>query len=360
MVQITHARIRDENTGELVKISAATFDKKMDGKKLCLCPDKNCGALLTHYKSYEQTFYDPLPYKLKVPAHFKRAEGSPAHSENCTAVDAYTTYQSYARNLGGLSQQHGAFVYNLNIMTDNVPAPIRRPNRALSAAYDRARKPIREDDDRPSVRLSEGLNHVKKLAGLLDRTEFDRHYRDSILLRDGSKRYTLAEIFEDDTLRLFRGEHARAKSGGASKPVLLQFKPIVLAKFHDKRAMTMQGQAVTVRGGDGHDYSVSVKLHCGSKEIFDSVKQGLRAGEHSFLLYAKAARVDLMEFAHKKKEIHEGRAQDRAVFVHVRIDRPEQMTAWKPFDGQLDLEVAGMELPMQFKPPREIPQSLTR
>ena len=360
MVQITHARIRDEATGEPVKISAAAFDKKSDGKKLCLCPDEHCGAVLTHYKSYMQTYYDLQtgePYKLKIPAHFKRVLGGPAHSESCTAVDAYTIYQNYARDIGGLSQQHGAFVYNLNIMTDNRPAPLRHA-RDLSSSFGSAHGRVEGVKKRASVRMSEGLNHVRKLAGLLDRTEFDKHYRDSILLRDGGKRFTLADLYEDDSVRLFREAHARAKSGAAPTPLLLQFKPIVLAKFHSKKELTIQGQPVAVRGGDGNDYFVSVKLHCGSKNIYDSVKQGLRSGERSFLLYAKDARVDLIEFAHKKKEIQDGRAQDRAVFVHVRVDRPEQLMAWKPHNGQLDLEVAGMELPVQHKPPREIPQQL--
>ncbi len=370
MVQITHARIWDDETRTLVEIAADQFDKKTDGKKICLCPDENCGAMLSHYKSYMQTFYDldtGEPYKLKIPAHFKRALGSPAHDESCTAVDAYTIYQNYARDIGGLSRQHGAFVYNLNIMMDNRAAPVRA-QKTMRADFEGA-VPVRENggasrnghshsSGHERVRLSEGLNHVEKLAGLLNRTEFDKHYRDSILLRDGSKRFTLAEIFEDDTVRLFRSAHARAKVGANAAPVLLQFKPIAVAKFHDRKSLTLQGQAVTLRGGDGHDYSVSVKLHCGTKEIYDSMKQGIRSGERSFLLYAGNATVDLFEFALKKKEIQEGRAQDRAVFVHVRIDRPEQMVAWKPYNGQLDLEVAGMELPVHRKPPRGIPQNL--
>lgn len=368
MVQITHARIRDDDTGEMVKIGADSFDKKTDGKKLCLCPDENCGAVLSHYKSYMQTFYDwqtNEPYQLKIPAHFQRMMRGPAHADDCTAVDAYTIYQNYARNLGGLSQQHGAFVYNLNIMTDNRLAPVRY-SRVLSGAFDGA-APVRTNDggvqngiSQAKVKLSEGLNHVSKLAGLLDRTEFDRQYRESILLRDGARRTTLAEIFEDDTVRLFRRAHARAKSGAEAQPVLLQFKPIVLAKFHDKKALTLQGQAITLRGADGNDYSVSVKLHCGSKEIYQSMKQEIRMGARSFLLYTENARVDLIEFAHKKKEIQDGRATDRAVFVHVRIDRPEQMVGWTPYNGQLDLERAGMELPIHHRPPREIPQSLIR
>ena len=366
MVQITHARIRDDNTGELVKIAAKDFDKKTDGKKVCHCPDKNCGAILSHVTSYQQNFYDPENrewYKLKIPAHFQRAKGSAPHHESCTAVDAYTIYQGYAREVGGLSQQNGAFVYNLNIMTDNRPAPIRRPR--LAAAFGVA-VPVREsngsaatpNDAKERARLSIGLNHVDKLAGLLNKTEFDKHYRHSILLRDGIKRYTLADLFEDDTVRLFRTAHARAKAGAEAMPVLLQFKPIAIAEFHDKKARTFVGQATTMRGADGHNYSVSVMLHCGTEEIFKSMKQAIRAGERSFLLYAENARVDLLEFVQKKKDIHDGRAKDSAVLVHVRIDRPEQMTVWTPFNGQLDLEEAGMDLPIHRKPPRDIPQHL--
>jgi hypothetical protein len=374
MVQITHALIRNDETGEFVKKAADTFDKKTDGKKTCHCPDRNCPAVLTHYSSYMQTYYDletNEPYKLKIPAHFKRAQGSPLHDISCTAVDSYTIYQNYARDLGGLSQQGGAFVYNLNIMTDPRPAPIR-PRQTLLQKFDGAvevrdnksadqnAKQNGSNDNNASrkVKLSEGLNHVDKLAGLLDRTEFDKEYRHSILLRDGRKRYTLAEIFENDTVRLFRSAHARTKNKEGATPVLAQFKPIVLAAFHNKKQLTLQGQAITMRGVDGHDYSVSVKLHCGSKEIYESLKKDIRAGKRSFLVYSEDTYVDLIEFAHKKKEIQQGRAQDRAVFVHVHIKMPRQVTAWMPYNGQLDLEGAGMEMPIAPKPPREIPPRL--
>lgn len=371
MVQITHALVRDEATGKPVKIAAATFDKDADGKKVCMCPDPQCGALLTHYKSYMQTFYDldtGAPYKLKIPAHFKRMPGSPPHDMSCTTVDDYTIYQNYARTLGALSQQHGAFVYNLNIMTDARPAPVRTPK--LASAFNGAVE-VRENrnghghdhangNGHSRHKLSEGLNDVRKLAGLLDHTEFDRGYRDSIVLRDGARRYTLANLFENDTLKLFRAEHARAKAGANATPLLLQFKPIVLAKYHDRKARTIQGQAVTVHGADGHDYSVSVKLHCGSKEIYDAVKKDIRTGERSFLIYAERSYVDLTEFAHKKMEIQNGKAKDRTVFVHVHANMPQQIAAWTPFNGQLDLEIAGMELPMHQKPAREIPENLIR
>lgn len=364
MVQITHARLRDDETGKPVRISAANFDKATDGKKLCQCPDPDCSAILTHYKSYLQTFYDLVtnePYKLKVPAHFKRAEGSPPHSLECTAVDQYTIYQSYARDIGGLSQMHGRFVYNLNIMTNDDTAPVRHPRKAGDPFNNAATRENKSDGQGHEHRkLSQGLNSVKKLAGLLDHTEFDKEYRESILLRDGRKSYTLAQLFRNDTLALFRERHTQAKNGDAPQPVLLQFKPIVLGQFHSKKERTIQGQAVTVRGGDGRDYSVSVKLHCASREIYDSLKQEIRAGKRSFLVYAESATVDLVEFAHKKHEIQQGTAKDRTVFVHVRVGMPQQMTPWVPYDGQLDLQNAGIELPLHMRPPREIPQHLLK
>lgn len=377
MVQITHALIRDEASGKQVKIAAATFDKDTDGKKVCQCPDPHCGAVLTHYKSYMQTFYDldtNEPYKLKIPAHFKRLQGGPPHDQSCTAVDDYTIFQSYARDIGGLSQQHGAFVYNLNIMTDGRPAPVRAPK--LASAFEGAVE-IRENKNGNGHdaanghrngnghsyerrKLSEGLNHVQRLAGLLDHTEFDRQYRDSILLRDGKRRYTLANLFENDVVRLFRAEHARAKNGADAGAVLFQFKPIVLGKYHKKKDLTIQGQPVTMRDPQGHVYSVCAKLHCGSKEIYDSLKEQIRSGKRSFLIYTDRAYVDLLEFKHKKIEIHEGKAKDRSVFVHLHATMPQQVAAWTPFNGQLDLEVAGMDLPIYRKPPREIPENLIK
>lgn len=362
MVQITHARVFDED-GTMVLVAASSFDKISDGKKTCLCPDEGCRAELSHYKAHRRTYYDQItgePYSLKIPDFYQRMAGSPDHDPSCTAIDHYTRYTGYARSLGGVSLQHGAFVYNLNIPVDNNPAPIRRP-RLLSGEFAApARAPDQEDALTTRQKLSLGLNDVQKLAGLLDRTQFDQGYRESILLRRGTKYCTLADIFENDPVALFKKEHLRSKNAGAPAPVLVQFKPIALAKFHSARDLTIQGQAVSIRGADGQDYSVSVKLHCGTEENYKAVKDSIREGKRSFLVYAEQATVDLFEFAQKKKEIADKTAKDRAVFVHVRINRPEQIATWTPQGAQLGFAQAGMDLPVQSKPPREIPEHLIK
>lgn len=367
MVQITHALVRDDETGELVKIAADKFDKKTDGKKTCHCPDENCPALLTHYQTHMHHYYDEVArkhYKLKIPDYFRVAGKSPPHAPSCTAVVAYSAYQNSARDLGGLSQQNGVFIYNLDVMTNTRPAP-NRSRKVLSPEF-RAAAPVRDnksssqnDNDGKKLKLSEGLNHVKGLAKLLDSTEFDRHYRDAILLRDGDRSYTLAGLFVDDTLALFRAEYTRAKKGDGDAPVLLQFKPIEIGRFHSKRDLTIQGLALPIKSVDGNKYYVSVKLHCGSEEIYKSVKENIRRGNNSFLLYTDKATVDIQECERTQSQVQKGEAKDRTVFVHVSVATPQQIMPWKPFDGQLDMEVAGMDLPFQHRPPRMMPPQPT-
>lgn len=363
MVQITHARMGVED-GKPVLVSAKTYHKETHGRKPCHCPDANCPAILVHHKKHFQTFYNLTTgdaYKLSIPSFFQRHPKSPPHAPTCTAVDHYAHYQNYARSIAGVGLSHGAFVYNLNIPTKDLPERTKRSARRLSGNF--ALHVAPKDVERETYihrKLSEGISSVKKIAGLLDATEFDRDYRDATLLRDGPRHFTLSRIFKNDIVALFREEGARARNGAAPTPVLLHFKPIVMGKYHSRQDWTIQGQAKSIKGIDGHTYYVSAKLNCGSKDVYEAVKRDIRGGKRSFLIYAECATVDLFEFAQKKKDIQAGNAKDNAVFVHIRINMPEQITPWTPYNGQLDLEQAGMDLPPQPKPPREIPQHLIK
>lgn len=360
MVQITHSRIRNPQTGAYdERVAADAFDRETHGKEVCFCPDPHCSATLTCYKSYLQTFYDPETgdaYRLKIPAHYKRKAGSPAHDANCTAVKHYESYQAHARNLG-VSLQRGAFIFNLNIPTDDAPAPVRR-SRAYLSAFDAAAEENKESPTRRRPALSEGLNDVTLLAGLLDKTEFDRGYRDSIALRDGRKIYTLSQLFEDNPLSLYldRLEIARVKS--MSPPVIVQFKPNMLPKFHSPKSGTIQGQHVYSEGKDGERYSLAMMLHCADRAVYDAVKADIRDGKKSFLIYSQRVYVDREEGTAKNKAIREGSAPDRTFFVHIHITTPKQICEWSPMLPQMGFELAGMDLPAQAKPPKEIPLHL--
>lgn len=354
MVQIANARYEDPASGDMLEISARAVDKDRHGSARFICPDKCCSAELTHYREHIQTYYDPQsgePYSLKVAAHFQRKKNSPPHDAHCKAVDDYTRLQRYARDSGALSLQHGAFVFNLNIPTDNAPAPLRRKkHRALAPSFNAAAKETTSnerkygDDVNATEKtgpLSRGLNSVEKLAGLLDASAFDPQYRKSILVRAGARRFTLSDIYKDDPIAFYREEHERAKKDRPPQPVLIQFQPIAIGKYHSPHALTIQGQASPITASNGKaKYAVSVMMHCGNEEIYARVKEQIKEGARSFLLYAASANVNLIELAHKKKEMEIGRQKDNAVFVHVRLDRPEQIIAWSPPQAQLSFDLS--------------------
>ena len=353
MVQIAKARYTDPETGEEKEIAASAVDKKRDADIRFVCPDKCCSAELTHYKEHLQTFYDLRtnePYSLKVAAHFQRKKNSPPHAEACKAVDDYTRLQIFARDAGALSLQHGAFVFNLNIPTDNAPAPLRHKRRMLGQQFDAVRggnvsvsKPEaqhHEDAKENHAPLSKGLNSIEKLAGLLKASAFNPQYRKSILVRTGTSQFTLADIYKDKPIEFYREEHERAKKSEPPRPVLVQFQPIAIGKYHSPHAGTIQGLAAPIMASNGRaKYAVSILLHCGTEEIYKDIKAQITQGARSFLIYAPQAAVNLIELAHKKKEMEIGHPKDNAVFVHVRVDRPEQIMRWSPPDPQLSFNL---------------------
>lgn len=360
MVQIANAWAVHRKTGEEQEIAARDALSRSNDYDW-RCPDACCRIPLTHYKQHIKTFHDPVSgqsFKTKVAAHFRRKAHGPAHAAECKAVDDYTKYQLYARSQGGLSHQGGSFVFNVNIPTDNALAAFRRRASDLSRhfrqrALERLAAPgqISYDEGPKKKPLSAGLSSVEKLAELLNVSAFDPSYRESIILRDGPRLLSLAQIYKDDPLALYREQHERAKKGGKELAVLVHFKPIAFAKYHSKRDLTIQGQAVQIAGSNCRDrYSVSVMLHCGSRDIFESLTRRIKNGDRSFLLYAPSARVDLIELAQKKYDIANGLSKDNAVYVHVHANRAEQITAWSPPEAQMSFAFADPKASQERKP----------
>ena len=363
MVQIARAWAVDRTTGEGAEISARTVDKKRDADLDYFCPDKCCRIPLSHHKEHLHTFVDPdsgRAFKANVAAYFQRKPNGARHDDACTAVDAYTKYQIFARKNGGESHERGTFVFNLNIPTNTVPAPDRKRKSALTQkfqnrAFEKLTAQSQESapsSERPAPQ-SQGLANVGKLAGLLEASAFNPKYRESVLLRDGPRLASLSEIYKDKPIEFYREEHARAKRGGPAKPVLVHFEPIAMGKFHSPHDLTIQGLAAPIRASNGKaKYAVSIQLHCGSKSMYDEIREQIRGGARSFLIYAPLAYVSLIELAHKKKEMEIGKPTDKAVFVHVRADRPEQIVRWTPPAAQLSFDLDTTPKPSRGEEPR--------
>ncbi len=350
MVQITRARIIDGDTERVVLASA--FNKARDAKKTCRCHDKNCPAVLSHRKEHDHPYYSPITgdrYVLRVAAHYGRAPKSPEHAPNCTEMLGFQKFENYARFINRENLGETGFVLNLNIPTDSRPAPLRKGRRqdlfsaaALVTPKDPASHSIHQ-------KRSSGLNNVEKLAKLLDQTEENHDHRRMMELSRGRDVYRLSDIYSEDPVQLFRQSHDVAKGNAVSTPVLVRFRPIMIGKFRSKANMTIQGLACPVLGRDGHKYHVSTLLHCGSKDIYTRIVEDMRDKKGSFLVYADKATVDLHEFGFKKRDITRGTAKDSTVFVHVRVDRDEQIMSWSPIDLQSDL---AMDLPLMARPPK--------
>lgn len=350
MVQLTHARIdgwlNEDGTPKL--LSARAYDKIQHGHLVCRCPDPHCPATLSRHAEHDQTFYDPRTgeaYRLKIADFYQREGGAPFHDASCSAVKQYEAYQSYARKAGALSLGEGAMVFNLNILTDRIPAPLRQQKGSAVSAYGNAvRTNILSDDAEKSHHpLSQGINSTQQLARMIEETVFNTDLRRSMVMRIGKRHFTLDQIFHEDPLKFFYDRYALSKEGqGAGEPVLVQFQPIAIAaqrddvtgkvtkKFHDKASRTIIGQAAQVIAGDGQKYYVSVMLHCGTEEIYKDIKDSIRQKARSFMIYSEDAYVNRPEFMAKKQEVQHNPDADRGVFVHVHVNKPGQIYIRKP------------------------------
>jgi hypothetical protein len=365
MVQITHARIKKGDEWETISARHHERHKKDFAKTDCYCPDDACPAKLTHYKEHEHTYYDQeslQAFTLKIAPHYKRHVGSPEHAPNCTAVKHYVAYQGYARDLGALSVGEGAFVINLNIMTDTVPAPLRQNaailQRPFNASGRRSQDSGHPDAQEPK-RLSIGLSETSALAQLIERTEFNPEHRKNILMRRHGQTRRLTEIFYDDPVALFRKKLEEQRAGITNAPAAVEFRPIPIPKFHSRRNWSIQGQAVPIISNDGEKYYASMMLHCASEAMFREMQELIKGkqGARSFLVFSERVYVDGLEVKQKLLDIKAGRQEDTAVFVHLHVSRPEQIHVWNrtPDEPKMDMGLVTM-----VRPPKEIPPELLK
>lgn len=369
MVQVTKVRQIQADGSEKI-IAARAFDKAVDGAKPCLCPDPGCTARMGHVAKHDHTYplypgtESPETRKLRVPDYFRRLPGSPPHAENCSVALAYQRMAETARSYGGVRSGAG-FVFNLNIMTDNRPGPVRSlrqdisPRRILEEAHARA------SGYRPRQRYSESVSDISKLAKMLEQTAFDPEQRETMALRDNGRLYTLAEIYHDDPLKFFRTKHAEAKAAQAAGhikplpvPAVFVFKPVATPRsegriFWNEKEQTIISQPAQIKGLDTLRYAPSVRLNFTDASQYQEVTRQIRGGVRSFLVYDDRASVNLKEFAQRKEEIRAGK-KGHAVFVDIHVVRAGQIMAWTPMSAQMDFTLKGMDPPRQPKSPRQM------
>lgn len=376
MVQITRVRVqgseeilRADTFGFSPGAGGASPQKNDDHVKTCLCPDPKCNGRLVHVKAYQQTYYVPgrngspaEALTLKIAPHFRRHPKSPPHAENCEIALAYHRYADEARLHGAHAIKDVGFVYNLNVLTDNHPAPRRglarnalngaaaqayRTHYAQKAGYTEKRPP-----------LSQGINNIRMLGQLLSDTAFDEGLRTTSHMRRNGAVFTLAEMYNDDSVALFRQKYKEAKAfeHGARHipmPILYHFRPILTPKangltFWDAKNLTVIGLARPEHDMAGNLYSVSVRLKFGDAALYKDFIKQMRSGEKSFLVYDDKASVDLDEFAATKAAICEG-GKKHGVFVDMHVNCAGQMMVWAPPRAQMDL-TRYMDMPPVLPP----------
>lgn len=360
MVQITHAAFKDPQTGKKILgpdgtpllARADSFDKLRDAQSICVCPDKDCMAELSHYVQHDRTFYDDMtgaPFQLTVAAHFQRKPGSPLHRDGCAAVWDDQTHKARMRALGALEQLEGVFIFNNNIPRDeNIERP-RHPSRARPVLREAFQRPIQKAADegittRPP--LSQGINHVRELGRLLDETHFDVQKRDSIYIRYGHSRRKLEAYYHEKPSYFFKELFLDEGRGTGIAAGLVYFSPIKSAQFHNPKERTIEGVGERRIGKDGHGYYVSYKLHCASDKIYQAVRRGLKEGAASYLVDSRKCWVDMKDSREKIKAVSAGQGKGKTLFVHVYIGNEAQFCPWTP-KTTLDLH-----LPLQQRPPK--------
>ncbi len=367
MVQMTHARTFNPQTGEWGEISAKAYREKKEkyraledaGQLECHCPDPRCsGVRLSHHDGHMQMFYgDRGSYQLDIPSHFQRWPGTAAHHPDCEIVKQYGAYQGTMRDLGALSLGHGAFIVNLNFPTTHSEGPVRRPRNILGGEFRVAT--TRETKDSPPREkrvLSHGIKNLNAMAAMIEQAAYDNHFRRNILFRRGSEIFSLEQLYQETPLALFRRAQQVDNQNKAYARALTVFQPAAPREFWqiEKHGPgKIMGQPDVVKGRDGYNHHVAMALHVENRALYYDLKKMFREGFKSFLLYSDKIHIDRAEIRERNAMAGKGAGQ-RAFMVHVHVTRPEQIVPWtappaqKPFDfgdsmpGMLPASNAGM------------------
>ena len=351
MVQMTHARTFNPETGEWGEISAKAYREKKEhyraledsGKLECHCPDPRCdGVRLSHHDGHMQMFYsDTGSYQLNIPSHFQRWPGTAAHHPDCQIVQQYGVYQGTMRNLGALSLGHGAFIVNLNFPTTHSEGPVRRP-RSIAGSDFRVASAHEQRDAQPREKrvLSHGIKDLKAMGALIEQAAYDNNFRRNILFRRGSQIFTLDQLYLESSLQLFRQARELDLKGKMYARALTVFQPAAPREFWQIEKQgpgKILGQPEVVKGRDGYNHHVAMALHVENRGLYYDLKKMFREGFKSFQLYSEKIHIDRAEIRERNQIATKGDGQ-RAFMVHVHVTRPEQIVPWtapppqKPFD----------------------------
>lgn len=350
-----------DQQGELVRlkkpsgeyIQPVTFDL-IDPETNEPIVDPETDAIVTDVRRY------------KIPARFTLF---PGEAHRCDLGANQTDLSRTVRENGGtvLNSAAGAFIINLNIPAGQQSVNGRRARVPLSEMGEKfnavtdgtsqsglqgARRRIHRSSAARSDPKSHGINSVEGLARLLDHTEFDKGARAGFIARiDGDQTVTLAELFHDNTLDLYRDLFKQAyqdQSNPSANPnhlALFRFRPNGNRKFWTREedgSMTVPSQPEQIIDKQGRKMFVSTKVNFQTEGAFDAFKaayeNGEKAEERSFLVYSEHGHVNLNDFRAQRRALDAGYIKHGNIAVETAVFNAAQMVQWSPRSPQLMLD----------------------
>lgn len=261
-----------------------------------------------------------------------------------------------------LNSDAGAYIVNLNIPAGQEPPKRNKPRMTLtqSGAFNDAatnvdttyaQRQIHRSSNTPSNQHSHGVKTVQALAELLDRTEFDKGQRQSVLMRNGGQLMTLDEMYQKNTINMYRDlyheerKDAQDPDKNHNHISLFRFRPNGVKKFWNREtdgSMSVLSHPEQVHDKDGNKFYVSTHLNFQTDACFDAFNKAYETATEKddkwFLVYSEHTTVNLAEYDKEKQKVAQGTEKSADVHISATVFNTDQFMQWTPKDAQLMLD----------------------
>lgn len=315
-------------------MAAGDFDKQKHSHLQFYCNDCwDKGHYSRHYPvsghDTHKTTQDGTVRKFSVPPHFAKwpAPYGKDHLESCAYAHRHSRHEKLLRDLNAVRDQDGMAAFRVTI-------PLMAPPKAPPAAAAFTNKVKGETEGRGTPRGSsrtdphKSLTTLQKMEAFIKEAVYDPFLRAQTLIRDDRLVCTLDEFYCEKPDELFRRAHGAAKSGQDSIRQIVDFTPNRHPRFWREEGIPSVSRRI--QGHDGNRYEVVMRLQPVNGEMRNALLKAIQNNPDKNLLVYGAAKVDLAEFAQKKRDILTGQAQDHAIFVDIPVNRAEQFKPWTP------------------------------
>lgn len=265
-----------------------------------------------------------------------------------------------------LNSDAGSYIVNLNIPAGQTPRQRNRPRTTLteSRAFNnvathnaanidnvRVQKRIHRSSNVPPKQHSKGVKTVQALAGLLDRTEFDKGQREAIILRNSGQLMTLEQAYQDNIVDMYRDLYKdeshtpQTMNENHNHIALFRFKPNGVKKFWNREkdgSMSVQSHPEQIHDKEGNKFYVSTRLNFQTESSFDTFNKAYEAATEKddkwFLVYSEHASVSLAEYSGEKQKVTQGTEKSADVHITATVFNTDQFMQWTPRDPQIMID----------------------